>query len=439
MISVDSSTPPGGKFVRRCCAFYICALIVFWTFSTEDKYVRARLRNEAFPLKVSSIMFKRCTYIFTDFLDFDPVTERLIGRGSDDKAYELVIVYPAPMMCVYILFTRVFAEPLRAYLEFIVLSVVLGAACLILALSSSSANRLLLAGVVGVSAVLSYPLLTVLERANMEGFLWVVVALGLTAFVARHHKTAAVLFGLAASMKMFPGILLLLLLARKRYKELAIAAVAFVLFTAIALHLLGPSIPVAIAEVRSGLGRVGGSHLMSYRPPEVGYDHSLFSVLKQVLYLLHSHDKDDVALNSSIQAAALPYLLFVLPGFAALYWFRIRRLPILNQAMALVILAVTLPYVSGEYTLNHVYFAWALFLLFLARDVTAGRESIPWPAAKAMLSSCAFVFALGPFGRYAGQLKTCALMVLLLTALMTPMHSSLLDDEIRPAAEGAGV
>ena len=56
----------------------------------------------------------------------------------------------------------------------------------------------------------------------MEGFLWVVVALGLTAFVARHHKTAAVLFGLAASMKMFPGILLLLLLARKRYKELVV-------------------------------------------------------------------------------------------------------------------------------------------------------------------------------------------------------------------------
>src|SRR6266702_4598148 len=77
------------------------------------------------------------------------------------------------------------------------------------------------------------------------------------------------------------------------------------------------------------------------------------------------------------------------------------------------------PHVSAMHgldTLNHVYFAWGLSLLFLACDVAAGRESISGPAAKVMLACFAYVFALGPFGHFAGQWKACALMVLLWVA-----------------------
>ena len=73
------------------------------------------------------------------------------------------------------------------------------------ALSDSKTDRLPLVAVVGASLVLSYPLLFVFERANMEGIVWVVLALGLTAFIARHHKTAGVLFALAASVNYTPG------------------------------------------------------------------------------------------------------------------------------------------------------------------------------------------------------------------------------------------
>jgi Glycosyltransferase family 87 len=430
MMLENSSAAPGGKFFRRCCAFYLCALIGFWIFSVGEMYARSRWLNKPFSVPSSFFVYDG-TNTFRDFLHFDPVTERF------SKASTLpTIPYPAPMMCVYLLFTRVFPAPLNAYLVFIIISATYGAACLILALcssrSSSSVNRLLPAGVVGVSVILSYPLMFVLERANMEGFVWAVLALGLTEFVARHHKTAGVLFALAASMKIFPGVLLLLLLARKRYKELAISVVAFAVFTVIALRLLGPSIPAEIEEVRAGLDKVSATHLVAYfSDMEMGYDHSLFAIVKQVLYL--SYGTDPVALNSKIRAAALPYSLLVFSGFAALYWLRIRKLPLLNQAIALIIAAVTLPYVSFEYTLTHVYFAWALFLLFLARDVATGRESISWPAARVMLACFAFVFALAPFGRYAsGQLKTCALMVLLIAVLTVPMRSSLLEEESLP-------
>jgi hypothetical protein len=386
-------------------------------------YTRAHSRNE--PFSVNSLFFRGGEDVFRDFLNFDPVTERFGKDGSLPT-----IVYPAPMMCGYLLFTRVFTAPLSAYLGFIVISATSGAAGLIVVLSCSRPNRLLLAGVVSVSLVLSYPLMYLVERANMEGFLWAVLALGLTAFVCRHHKTAGALFALAASMKIFPGVLLLLLLARKRYKELAISVVAFAVFTVIALRLLGPSIPREAAEVRAGLATMSATHLMTYLDTEIGYDHSLLAIVKQLLYVRYR--RNVVALNSKIRAAALPYSLLVISGFVVLYWFRIRKLPLLNQAIALIIASVILPYMSSEYTLNHVYFAWALFLLFLARDVAAGRESIPWPAAKMMLASFAFVFAPGPFGPYAGQLKACALMLLLFVASTVPMRSSLLEDENPP-------
>jgi glycosyl transferase family 87 len=429
-----SAAAPGARFVQRCCIFYLCALIGFWILSVGQFYAKAHQQNQ--PFSLTSILFKARAYSFTDFLDFDPVTERVVGRGPKNAGYQLVIPYPAPMMCVYILFNRVFREPLYAYLLFIILSVAAAAAGLIAALYCSGENRWQLAAVVGVSAILSYPLIFLLERGNMEGFVWAVMALGLTAFVLRHHKTAGVLFALAASMKVFPGILLLLLFARRRYKELAIAVVAFGVFTVIGLWTLNHSIPAAMAEVRAGLAKLSESHLTGYRYEEIAYDHSLFSILKQVLFLYHKHNPEDPALNNDIRAAALPYMLLVLPVLPAVYWFRIRKLPLLNQAIALIVLAVTIPYISFEYTLNHVYFAWALFLLFLARDVATGRESIPWPAAAMMLTALAFVFALGPADRAAGQLKTCALMVLLLVAVTVPMHSSLLDDEKRPSAEG---
>ena len=87
------------------------------------------------------------------------------------------------------------------------------------------------------------------------------LALGLTAFVYRRHGTAAI--ALAASMKLFPGVLLLLLLARKRYKGLAISVVAFAVFTVAALRLLGPSIPEEAAEVRAGLATMSATHILA--------------------------------------------------------------------------------------------------------------------------------------------------------------------------------
>ena len=60
------------------------------------------------------------------------------------------------------------------------------------------------------------------------------------------------------------------------------------------------------------------------------------------------------------------YSLLIPLGAVLLYWFRLRHMPILNQFMAYMILCVLLPYVSGDYTLVHVYLVWGAFCCFFS-------------------------------------------------------------------------
>ena len=60
-----------------------------------------------------------------------------------------------------------------------------------------------------------------------------------------HDDAAAVLWGLAAAMKLFPMVLLILLLPRGKWRAFAVGVGTFVGATMLSLWWLGPSIGVA--------------------------------------------------------------------------------------------------------------------------------------------------------------------------------------------------
>jgi hypothetical protein len=116
----------------------------------------------------------------------------------------------------------------------------------------------------------------------------------------------------------------------------------------------------------------------------------------------------------------------------------------LNQFIAYIVLCVLLPYVSGEYTLVHIYMAWGTFLLFLIDDVATAQVRIPYKAIRAILLSCAILFAPLAYLEithnaslafaFGAQVKTIFVIVILVTVLRVPMPSSLFGD-LRPIAE----
>jgi hypothetical protein len=261
---------------------------------------------------------------------------------------------------------------------------------------------------------------------------------------------SAIVWGLAASMKLFPGLLFVLFLARRRFGAFAVGIAATATFSLLALAGIGPTIHQASLDSSKSATFLIEKYII---PDDTsGFDHSLFEGIKHVIHVAAAfHGNRTVPLIVSTMPAnrkALSVYNIVIPLAAILlYWFRLRRLPLLNQFIAYIVLCVLLPYVSGDYTLVHMYIAWGAFLLFLLDDVATARVRIPAKAIRRILFSCAVIFVplsyfliVGSNNRsfaFGSQIKTAALIVILVTVLRFPMPSSLFGDLQLPAPEDA--
>jgi hypothetical protein len=252
---------------------------------------------------------------------------------------------------------------------------------------------------------------------------------------------AAILWAIAASMKIFPGLLFVLFLAKRKYGMFATAVALTVVISVLALAGIGPTVHQAVQESSRSAPWLVDNYILARNLPQ--FDHSLFAAIKQAIegYVYFSGEGPFDALVLFKRALRI-YTIVIPIGLVLLYWFRLRRLPVLNQFMAYMLLCILLPYVSGDYTLVYVYLVWAAFLLFLLTDVATGRVEIPAGAIYWILFSFAVTFvpltyleinnkAGRPFG-VAGQVKAAFLIAILVTVLRFPMPSSLFGD-LQPA------
>lgn len=129
-----------------------------------------------------------------------------------------------------------------------------------------------------------------------------------------------------------------------------------------------PSFTVARAGMADGAKTMNDALIRKWLPLENGFDHSLFALFKR---LVHRHFYGNILpasyLNVYLACAALLGL--------GLYFLYIRRLPLLNQVLALYLAAVILPPMSHHYTLMHLYLPWALLVLFAIDGARRGRHT----------------------------------------------------------------
>jgi hypothetical protein len=290
-----------------------------------------------------------------------------------------------------------------------------------------------MAAVVAMTTLLSYPFMFLLDRANIEGFVWILALTGLLAFIRERYLWAGILFAVAAAMKIVPGLFLLLLISKRRYKESAGAAVVGVVVTLASLAAIGPSIGEANRSIAAGLKAFHEIYALHYRASEIGFDHSLFACIKQVLAMATRHVE---SVDRVLPSVSWVYGVAASVGFGALYLLRIRKSPLLNQLFALVIAMITLPHVSGDYTLVYLYLPWGCLLVFLVREVFPGRTRMTARQALAFLAPCAVVFTPQSYlilfppvtVSVGGQVKAAALMVLLWSVIRIPLPSSIFGE-----------
>ena len=373
---------------------------------------------------------------FTDFIDLS-VRVAHFGEPNMLSRTDITVPYPYPISSVYVylLFNHL-PRPLAAFLIFVLLSFFIATWQFSVRVKQLAPGHLPQIALWS-TFLLGFPLLFLLDRANLEGLIWVLILLGIVAYTRNRMLASAILWSMAASMKIFPGLLFVLFVARRKYGMFVIAIVSTAVLSVLALAGVGPSVRQAALDSAKGAPFVINNYILARTDPQ--FDHSLFQAIKQVIHGYRYTARNDPAPDRpAFQRALRIYNILIPLGAVVLYWFRLRRMPLLNQFMAYLLLCVLLPYVSGDYTLVHVYLVWGAFLLFLFSDVATARVKIPAAAIYTVLFSCAVIFVpltyleishtAGHRFSFGGQVKTVFLLLVLGTVLKVPMPSSLFGD-----------
>jgi len=359
---------------------------------------------------------------FPDFVVFTRKFDHLhtFDFFTTDSSHPFM--YPAPVALPYALFFR--ASPrhaLACFIATVVIGAVIAAVLLARTLHAHGLSREGAAAFAGSTLLLSYPLWFVLNQANMEAIVWLILSVGLWCFFHDRPYTAAICFAVAGSMKFFPFLYLGLPLARRQYRPIAVALAVAAALTVLSLWIIYPDMAVTWHHLEAAIGYFREHYMLQSRQ-ERGFDHSLFGLLKQLVPTLPPPSR--VAFFLSI------YLWAVTTLGTALYLVRIRKLPVTNQLLCLTVASVLLPPTSFDYTLLHLYAPWLLLVLYaLDQPVhpdkpghTRPQTSTPRPLVAVMVC---FAILFSPLTEFivggetvAGPIRAVTLVALFTLALV---------------------
>lgn len=336
---------------------------------------------------------------------------------SDAPAMGTTFQYPAPAALLYKGFYSIPRHPLPAFLLLTAFPVAFLARALRNAMVRRGIQAPVASAFVGSTLLVSYPFWFEYYQGNMEICIFLMLAVGIVAYLRDHFYLAAILIGLAASMKVFPFIYLALFLSRRHIRPLAAGVITALISNLVSLWLVCPSLVIAYRGIEAGFAKNRIDYMLRYLPVETGFDHSLFGFIKRAAH---------GALGNNLPPNLLrTYLVFSAFTGLALYFGRIRHLPILNQILCLCIAAILLPPTSHDYTLLHLYVPWALLLLYGLDRVRAKqdiRDLFPAFTCFAILFSPESEFILHGAG-FSGQIKCVTLVVLLYIGLTQPLYT----------------
>lgn len=335
-------------------------------------------------------------------------------------------IYPAPAVYLQCSILLDVPHPVRAFIAFTLALAVSG--CWLIWWASRDTEHRILAGVtIGVTLATAYPLAFVIDRANMESIITAVMLLFLICFAKRRYWLAAALLAAACCIKPYSAVFFFLLLFRKRYLEIATAVCAVAAVNLFSLAGMMPSMVEAYRSIQEGQKQFLHGWVLSIVPDHIGFDHTLFSCVKQFVRLFSGHPLLDSPFMKKI---FWPYTLLC-AGAAVGIAFWLSRRPVLNQFFAFSIFVVLFPWLSFDYTLIQIYLPWGLFLIYLLQ---AREGEVSLRQALLILLPCSVVFTPqsyllgGTVAGFGGQVKAVALCVMLGAVTYYPMPMRLFGE-----------
>ena len=274
-----------------------------------------------------------------------------------------------------------------------------------------------------IALLCSYPLYFEFARGNVEIYMWVLTAVAVYCFLRERYWLGAGLLGVAIAMKLYPFVLLGLLIPRRKWLPIVFSLAVAVLYSLFGLWVLCPDIATAQHGINFGLQSFQKLYATPYRPILSGVDHSLYALIKRVLGARPLTEYEHILRGYTILTA--------LGGLVA-YFARIRKLPVINQVLCLTLATLLLPPVSFDYTLIHLYTPFALWVLYLAARARDG-QSFSRDTTGTLLCYILLFSQVGEIifqgDRLGGQIKAVALLALFVLGLWYPLQSEF-DSEI---------
>ena len=323
-------------------------------------------------------------------------------------------MYPAAVAPLYGLFLSL---PHRGLIFEATLALLLFLAAFLLCIyllhkGLSVANGVLVSG---GALILSYPAWFELKQANMELFVCIVVGIGIWCFLHDRFHAAAVCIGIAGAMKLFPFIYLGLFLSRRKYRPIITAVATATLVTIASLLYITPSLSYSWHGIQANIAYYQQTVIFTVRR-ELGYDHSLFAIIKVLLARTHFNSREGLAFIWHI------YVAVIAVGGVLVYSFRIRVMPIINQILFFCVASILVTPVSYDYTLLHLYIPWAILVFFAldrAPHATPGLKAVFICFALATSAETELIYSHHTFG---GEFKSIVLVLLVALALRFPFR-----------------
>jgi hypothetical protein len=437
--NLHASPPHSPLRVGRLLWLYTALILLFTTASWGVYLWRGAEYNR--PLLTGASQF-------TDLTDYIAKMAHLRNGSAALGSGLPIYTYPAPAAWVYkfLLYT---APDYAVEIYLALLGV--GVTCFVLIAWRASkplrGDRVAVAAAIFTAAYLGFPLWFTADRANIEGVIWILVTVGLCLLLRGKSQTGAILIGLAASIKPFSILYLLLLVRRRKYRDAALGVATLAAVTLAALMALSPDPIKAYRDLQPGVALYLERYITNVvRYEEARFDHSVLDGLKSAALTVTVGIPHPGTMDSDLKILSTEpggwhvarYLFRIYPLVAATGFVLIGiffyKMPMLNQLSALAIATTLLPLSASEYTLLQLYVPFGALLIFLVREVAVGRAQLASSDARRLIVLYALLFApLSIFSIYAGDAKLALLLLLLWTLAKTPLNSSYFDDALPQA------
>ena len=210
-----------------------------------------------------------------------------------------------------------------------------------------------------ILTALSYGVIMVVDRGNLEALVFVFLFWFIYFYYVRRSRWSWVFLAMAVAAKYFPATLLVLLLSDRRYRQAAYALAGALVLTGVGLVVMKLTSGLTFAEVAHSLKGTLGSHLSYAGTIRVSrYGHTLWGAL--VVLLANAKGVVPHAAHIKLIYAAAAGALFLGLSAYVVFFEKVAW----RKVTILVACFLLLPFESADYTLVYLYLP--LLLLFVS-------------------------------------------------------------------------